>query len=175
MSIKYDYGKTSKRFGVLDYKNAASAAGGPFTGAMGPGPSMGGYGAPGLNADPMGLVGQSSTEAQASYPFSFNADSGVIDEDTMSTDSVEAGRNAYAEAPEGELQTPGSKTRVYNPPGSAGRTPVTSNPSRPGMGRPDIIVNDKPQSPVPSELSDSKRGEAKARSQKYIKKSSEAK
>ena len=45
---------------------------------------------------------------------------------------------------------------VFTPPGSAGRTPVTSNPSRPGMGRPDIIVNDKPQAPAPSEPSDSK-------------------
>ena len=175
MSIKYDYGSSSKRFGVLDYKNAASAAGGPFGGGMGPGPNPGGYGAPGLAADPMGLVGQSSTQAEAANPFSFSAEGGVIDEDTMATDSVEAGRNAYTEAPEGELQTPGTKTRVYNPPGSAGRTPVTSNPSRPGMGRPDIIVNDKPQAPAPSEPSDSKRGEAKARSQKYIKKSSEAK
>lgn len=174
MSIKYDYGSTSRRFGVLDYKNATNAAA-PFAGGMGPESSPGGYGAPGLAADPMGLVGQSSTQAEAANPFSFNADSGFADEDTMSTDSVEAGRNAYAEAPEGELQTPGSKTRVYNPPGSAGRTPVTSNPTRPGMNRPDIIVNDKPQASVQSETSDSKRGEAKARSQKYIKKSSEAK
>ena len=174
MSIKYDYGTTSKRFGVLDYKNAASATG-PFGGGMAPTPGMGEYGAPGLAADPMGLVGQSSTQAEAANPFSFNANGGMLDEDTMSNDSVEAGRNAYAEAPEGKLQTPGSKTRVYNPPGSAGRTPVTSNPTRPGMSRPDIIVNDKPQTPAPSESSDSKRGEAKARSQKYIKKSSEAK
>ena len=34
MSIKYDYGSSSKRFGVLDYKNAASAASGPFNGGM---------------------------------------------------------------------------------------------------------------------------------------------
>ena len=170
MSIKYDYGSSSKRFGVLDYKNAANAAGGPFNGGIGPGPTPGGYGAPGLAADPMGLVGQPSTQAEAANPFSFNAEVGAIDEDTMSNDSVEAGRNAYAEAPEGELQTPGTKTRVYNPPGSAGRTPVTSNPSRPGMGRPDIIVNDKPQNPMPSESTDSKRSEAKERSQKYIKK-----
>ena len=55
MSIKYDYGSSSKRFGVLDYKNAASAAGGPFGGGMGPGPNPvatehRAY------ADPMGLV-----------------------------------------------------------------------------------------------------------------------
>ena len=170
MSIKYDYGSSSKRFGVLDYKNAASAAGGPFGGGMSASPNQGGYGAPGLAADPMGLVGQSSTQAEAANPFSFNSEGGVLDEDTMDVDSVEAGRNAYTEAPEGELETPGSKTRVYNPPGSAGRTPVTSNPSRPGMGRPDIIVNDKPQEPAPSEPTDSKRSEAKERSQKYIKK-----
>ena len=175
MSIRYDYGSSSKRFGVLDYKNVASAAGRPFDGGMGPSSTPGSYGVPGVASDPMGLVGQSSTQADSANPFSFNAEGGVLDEDTMSTDSVEAGRNAYSAPPEGELQTPGSKTRVYNPPGSAGRTPVTSNPTRPGMGRPDIIVNDKPQAPAPSEQSDSKRGEAKARSQKYIKKSSEAK
>ena len=171
MSIKYDYGSSSKRFGVLDYKNAASASN-PYGDPMGAG--VGGYGAPGQTADPMGLVGQSSTQAESANPFSYAAEGGMIDEDPMSTDSVEAGRNAYAEAPEGELQTPGTKTRVYNPPGSAGRTPVTSNPSRPGMSRPDIIVNDKPQAPEPSETDNGKRVEAKERSQKYIKKTSEA-
>ena len=170
MSIKYDYGSSSKRFGVLDYKNAASAASGPFNGGMSPSPNQGGYGAPGLAADPMGLVGQSSTQAETANPFSFAAEGGVLGEDDMSPDLVEAGRNAFLESPEGELETPGSKTRVYNPPGSAGRIPVTSNPSRPGMSRPDMIVNDKPQASVTSETDDNRRGDAKERSQKYIKK-----
>lgn len=158
MSIRYDYGKTSKRFGFLDYDNVRQNP--PVPGIPGPGGNPV-QGAPII--DQAVINNQVAPEQPVSSPFGMEsvAPSG---EDTLSNDNIAAGRNTYAEAPEGGIKSPAMKARASSGPG--GFQSAAPAQTQGGMKRPDIIKNEQPRSNGSS--GSSNRSEAKARSQRFI-------